>query len=226
MAAVICTSIGDLCRGCTNILCVAPCKACGVTCDACCSGISKVVMSPFFPYLLVTYVLNIPPLVLGIQSVSDLATAGCAGGAQWLLINAALCLVHLLASLYVVHKIRKDEHETAAPVVTASAYGGTDDNKIESGTVYHHMVTPADDTPSSSWGRIKHVLCFDKGVALYIVVAVVWIVWQTMGLSRYFALNGACGAIGGRMMTALFCGWFYMSMVGIAFLCSLCCLKL
>ena len=84
---------------------------------------------------------------------SNLATAGCAGGAQWLLINAALCLVHLLASLYVVHKIRKDEHETAAPVVTASAYGGTDDNKID-------MVTPADDTPSSSWGRIKHVLCF------------------------------------------------------------------
>ena len=52
-------------------------------------------MSPFFPYLLVTYVLNIPPLVLEIQSVSDLATAGCAGGSQWLLSDAALCLVHL-----------------------------------------------------------------------------------------------------------------------------------
>ena len=48
-----------------------------------------------FPYLLVTYVLNIPPLVLEIQSVSELATAGCAGGALWLLSNAALCLVHL-----------------------------------------------------------------------------------------------------------------------------------
>mmetsp|Transcript_14081 Transcript_14081/g.23899 ORF Transcript_14081/g.23899 Transcript_14081/m.23899 type:complete len:229 (-) Transcript_14081:273-959(-) len=228
MAAVICTSIGDLCKGCFNIICVAPCKACGVSCTACCNGITQALTSPFFPYLLVTFGLNVAPVVFGVNSITSLGTAGCGSAAQWMLVNAGLAAIHMVASLYIVHKIRKDEHEPAAPAVMATTYGseGGEAGKMETGTVYHHMVTPVDDTHASSWSRIKHVLCYDKGVALYILAALIWIVWQTIGLGRYLTIGGGCGSLGPHMMISLLCGWSYMSLVGIAFLCSLCCLRL
>mmetsp|Transcript_8127 Transcript_8127/g.18853 ORF Transcript_8127/g.18853 Transcript_8127/m.18853 type:complete len:255 (+) Transcript_8127:54-818(+) len=254
MAAVLCTSVAELCQGCVNAICVLPCRACGITCGTFCDTVRKVCTSPFFPYLLVTYCLNLIPLGLGIKTVpwilgleKNEGGAGeeaknCRAGALWLVVNAILALVHLVASLYIVHKIQKEEQDVLieAPVVqmtdakpkadttTAATASATPVvGMAEEGTVYHHMVTnTSNSTPSSSWGRLRHVLCFDKGVALYILVAIVWMVWQTMGLSRYIGLDGGCDDIRGRILSSVLCGWLYVSLVGIAFLCSLCCMRL
>ena len=239
MAAILCSGCGDLCAGCGKVLCVYPCKACGVTCEACCKACNvsceacckafrEVICSPFFPYILVTYLLNLAPFTFGIQALSVLTTAGCSGGAQWLVVNAVFCLLHMVACLYVAHKIRKDEHDHAEqPAILATTYG-SDGNKIEEGTVYHSMVTPGSGTTKYSWARIKHVLCFDKGVAVYILVAIGWMVWQVMGFGKFVAMQGSgCSMnLSALLITSLMCGWAYISLVGLAFLCSMCCMKL
>lgn len=77
-------------------------------------------------------------------------------------------------------------------------------------------------------GRIKHVLCYDGGVAIYIILAIVWIIWQAVGFGKLVSFNGGgCGGNGvaSKLVTSLLCGYIYMSLVGIGFLCSLCCLR-
>lgn len=260
MAAVICSSFGDLCRGCGDVVCL-PCKACGVGC----SSICEVVSTPFFPYLLTTFGLNIPVLALGLQSIPDFMNGGCGSESRWMIAAAGFAIVHMVASLYIIHRIREEKNEdfvhvnkptstTTTTVITpppakmtqANVYGGeksdipeaavvatpvttttttNNNNNLESGTVYTKMYESEDD--SMSWSRIKHVLCYDKWVAVYIVVAVIWVLWQTVGVSTYFQHDSdACGGVGGRMISSLFCGWFYMFLVGFAFLCGMCCMRL
>jgi hypothetical protein len=125
---------------------------------------------------------------------------------------------------------------------TASVYNSkTNDSKIESGTYYATPVkatnvtpvkrastSPSADTRSNSMGRIKHVLCYDGGVAIYIVLGIVWIIWQSMGIGKLVTFDsGSCGgaAVSNILATSLVCGYLYMSLVGIGFVCSLCCLR-
>lgn len=131
---------------------------------------------------------------------------------------------------------------------TASIFGSKTDD-VEKGSSYKAMGQPVQATPvrttaspiitksttrrasdhaGNSMGRIKHVLCYDGGVAIYIIVFIVWIVWQSMGLGRFLSFNaGACGGsnVAGKLATSLICGYCYMSLVGIGFVCSLCCLR-
>ena len=124
----------------------------------------------------------------------------------------------------------------------ASVFGSkTDESKIESGTYYAQplQATPVPVVTSSttrsaskyagnSLGRIKHVLCYDGGVAIYIILAIVWMIWLSIGLSHLLNFDGGnCGgdAVAGKLVASLMCGYVYMSLVGIGFLCSLCCLR-
>jgi hypothetical protein len=80
----------------------------------------------------------------------------------------------------------------------------------------------------NSMTRIKYVLCYDPVVAIYIVVFLVWVVWQSVGTTRSFKLgnNGYnCALVQDWTMVSIVCGYLYMGLVGIAFLCSLCCLR-
>lgn len=131
----------------------------------------------------------------------------------------------------------------------ASVFGSkTDESKIESGT-YYAAAEPVQATPvagraqpvitkstnrsildsrGNSMARIKHVLCYDGGVAIYIILAIVWMVWQGIGFGRLMSFNaGNCGGntVASKLVTSLLCGYIYMSLVGIGFLCSLCCLR-
>lgn len=249
MAAVICQSIGDLCRGCGEICCL-PCKACGMGCQC----LWDVVSSSFFPYMFITFALNAPPLLLGIQSITDL-TGGCVDAATWLLVNAVCCGIHMVACLYIVHKVQVEApaqqvllpaaqpaKTTTSTVVKASVYDAeskketitttaTPVSNLESGTYYQNMYHQqrqyqGDVEPGNTWGRIGHVMCYDKGVALYIVIAIGWIIYQTVGVAKFLTQSGDCSDLGNRMLVSLACGWFYMCMVGFAFLCSMCCMRL
>lgn len=86
MAAVLCQGIGQACAGFGEILGAVlcfPCRACGFACE----GIGEVLSSPFFPYSALTFGLNVPPIILGIQGMMQ---SGCANIDKWFLYNALL----------------------------------------------------------------------------------------------------------------------------------------
>jgi hypothetical protein len=245
MAAILCKGIGQACSGLGEILCL-PCKACGMGCNSLCDLLS----SPFLPYTALTFLLNLPPIVLGLKAMQK---TSCASIANWFLVNAALCIVHCVACLYIVHKIRHEPMFEEPPMVatpakaslvqsiktaTASVYDNkTDDSKIESGTYYATPVegtsvkrasTSEGGTRGSSMSRIKDVLCHDVGVAIYIVLGIIWIIWQSMGVGKLLTFNsGDCGGgeVSDILVTCLVCGYLYMSLVGVGFCCSLMCLR-
>merc|ERR1719343_1012840 len=72
-----------------------------------------------------------------------------------------------------------------------------------------------------SYKRITHVLCYDKGMALYIVVFLAWVVWMGLGVTK--RLFGGedyndieCDDLTGYMSTSIACGYVYMSLVSLA----------
>eukprot|EP00523_Entomoneis_sp_CCMP467_P006434 CAMPEP_0168721388 /NCGR_PEP_ID=MMETSP0724-20121128/2057_1 /TAXON_ID=265536 /ORGANISM="Amphiprora sp., Strain CCMP467" /LENGTH=261 /DNA_ID=CAMNT_0008768029 /DNA_START=61 /DNA_END=843 /DNA_ORIENTATION=- len=46
----------------------------------------------------------------------------------------------------------------------------------------HHVVY--EDGDANTMQRLKHVLCYDLVVAIYIVLAVIWCIWQSMGITQ------------------------------------------
>lgn len=219
MAAIICDSIGKLCNSVGQLLCL-PCKACGIGCDALCD----VVKSPFFPYIGIAVGLNLPPTILGFRTIADLG-GDCAEAVQWLIVNGVFCFMHMVAAFYIIHKIQVDRKSQNLDLITQDLAKA---DHLETGnTTYQKQQLPAHDaTNHSSWGRIKHVLCYDCGVALYIIMGVAWFCWMTIGISRYVAVDhDACNSIGGRFLTCMICGYFFMSLGAFAFACSLCCLS-
>ena len=223
-----------------------------------CHSLWDVVSSSFFPYMFITFALNTPPVVLGIQSVTNM-TGYCVDAATWMLVNAVCCGIHMVACLYIVNKVKDDgpppqqyvpaakpatPTTTTSTVVTASVYDAeskketitttaTPVSTLESGTYYQNMYHQEntrqyrdDAAPGNTWGRISHVMCYDKGVALYIIIAIGWMIYQTVGVAKLLTISGDCGTLGSRMMVSLCCGWFYTCLVGFAFLCSMCCMRL
>lgn len=211
MAAVLCEAIGDLTKGVCSGLCkvlTLPCKACGMACDS----ITDVVMTAFFPYLAVTFVLNMPGLYFGARSLNF----DCPDLSGWLVTNGLLCIVHMVASLYVVKKIRE----------TPSSFVSNNGDLEAQSTDYKNFSMPKENEHGSanSFARIKHVLCYDKTMALYIVFFIGWLIWLSAGVAKRLAADG-CDDEGQYMSVAISCGYLYFSLVFMAFGCSLCCLR-
>jgi hypothetical protein len=94
---------------------------------------------------------------------------------------------------------------------------------------------------SSSWYRLKQVLCYDGWVAVYIVLAVAWVIWQSVGVAAFLAAGGGGGDAGGDAAAAgdggacgdlkkwigwsIALGFLYMCLVFVSFGCSLICLR-
>jgi len=194
-----------------EVLCL-PCKACGFGKDLLCDVMS----SPFFPYIGMTIALNAAPAIMGMKTFADLGGGTCSEAIQWLIVNGFLCLLHIVASFYIVHKImadRKNHNLDSATQDLANA------DHLEAQNM-------RDVSEHSSWARIKHVLCYDCGVALYIIMIVVWMCWMATGVTRYLNVDqGTCSDIASRLLTSMICGYFFMSLGAFAFMCSLCCLQ-
>jgi hypothetical protein len=274
MAALICDSFGKLCGSCCDVL-TLPCKLCGECC-------SKVICSPFFPYLAVTMALNFPPAVWGLQAFG----LQC-DGSSWLWTNGALCIVHMVAAFYIVHKVQKHQHEEeilhyaqatvvgdveqlasaakkAAPTKHSSdtsyqRMGGAQPNIFEAvataikdhnnkgtltskapvmatahttTTLTTHTYADGGHGAANSFQRLSRVLCYDPGVALYIVAAVVWLLWLTVGMSKVFVIgengngdNALCESTHKWILMSLTCATVYCSLVCFAFSCSLICMR-
>lgn len=93
--------------------------------------------------------------------------------------------------------------------------------------------TVDDDGPANSFHRLSQVLCYDPGVALYFVVAVCWVVWQSIGVTVAISLAAAanngddneCENVKEWIFLSTVCGFLYMMVVVCAFGCSLLCLR-
>jgi len=220
MAAVLCGAIGDMTKGLCNGICkvaTLPCRACGMACES----ITDVVMTAFFPYLAVTFVLNLPGVYFGIRSLDF----GCPDLSSWLVTNGLLCIVHMVACLYVVKTIRETPSYTdhTTPVIT-----GTDvETPPTTATNYRNFSVPKQNEHGApnSIARIKHVLCYDKTMALYIIFFIGWLLWLSYGVAKRLASDGGCDNEDQFMSAAISCGYLYFSLVFMAFGCSLCCLR-
>ena len=282
MAAILCTSVSELCSASCKVvgqvLCL-PFKVCDkVVCDTIINGM---VCTPFMPYLAVTYCLFTPALVYAFKSLDN---STCPELFTWLLVNAALSAAHMVAAVYIVRQIRTESTSPSqavavatpqparrrtstiaaitglTPVVSSkstapdtakgsSSGSSSSDYKLEEGTATA-TATPViatavpakpygplndsvsssqyDETEPYSFGRVKHVLCYDHGMALYIVVIIVWVIWLAVGLTRRFDFdfgNEVCDELVGYLNVTIICGYLWAMMVAFAFCCSFCCLS-
>lgn len=105
----------------------------------------------------------------------------------WFFVNAVFGVLHILAALYIVRKMEEPATpvEPTAPQEAAPYYLQPDGVMVapvpdpESGR--RRIVKKnahKSSAPPNSWKRIRHVLCENPVVALYIVVFLVYVAWQ------------------------------------------------
>jgi len=214
--------------------------------------IVQMVLSPFFPYLAVTYILNIPPVVFGMESVFSVVCSS-----KWLMVNTFLTTMHILTGTYMVFRIRVEDQTLVAvekqvsevtgsskvflaPTTSADAAveptdyvraedgdaaaanvasGDGDDMKAErSPTIVTNRGSP------SSWERIRYVMCYDMVMAIYYLLFVFWIIWQTIGTATILQ-NQQDEECGKYLILSVVCGFLYMGLVVVALICSICFLR-
>lgn len=231
MAAVLCESLSKLLRGSCEALgtvLTLPCKACGFATEE----LTKVCRSPFCLYLSVALGLNLPPVVFTIKAWMSGANGGdgCASASNWLSINALLCLVNMMAALYISQKITYEpmEDPNAAPFMEASVMdheknaAAPQQKKTIVGAVMEKTLET--NTRSKSVSRVKEILCYDPIVAIYIIIGMGYMVWQAMGVGRRLDASGCGGDWGEYVGDSLMCGFMFIFMGGTTFAISLCCL--
>jgi len=200
MAAILCGGIGELCKGICNgigkVICL-PCKLCGVaTAEVC-----DIMSSPFCFYLSVAFGLNLPPVVFALQSLQQDGGGGCEKVQQWLLVNAALCIVNIVMAAYISNKVQVEK--------------GSDIE--QDGTVYQADFT---NTRNNSAARINKIPCHDPLVAVYILVGCALIFWQFEGISRN---DHGCNN-SSFVSSLLICDFTFIELGGFVFCCSAMCL--
>jgi hypothetical protein len=234
MAAVVCTTIGELCSASCNafskVICL-PCRALNLGCES----LGELLCTPFMPYMIVTFALNTPAVVYGVMSVQSV---GCSDLFSWLIGNAVLCAIHMVACLYIIKRIQEAKAAEEQLVVATSVVSGKGADDIPSKTeqgylVSNFMALPAEhhtdrEGGANSFQRIKHVLCYDKGMAVYIIVIIIWLVWMSMGIGRRVLADGndaECDTLINYMNVTIICGYMWMMVVAFAFCCSMLCVR-
>jgi len=227
MAAVLCASINTLLRGCceaVGTVLTLPCKACGFATGQ----LTDICRSPFCLYLTVALGLNLPPIILtgtawGGRSGED----GCTSAFNWLVLNALLCLINMAGAVYISMKIAHEpEDDNAAPFVEASVYNKESDTKAPEKTITQRVMesTLETDSKAKSFARVKEVICYDPIVAVYIIVKIVFFVWQTIGVGRNRLAMDCGGGLDESLSHSLMCGFLYIFLGSTAFAMSICCL--
>ena len=122
MAAILCESFGKLlqgsCEACGTVL-TFPCKACGCACEQ----VTQLCRSPFCLFLTVAVGLNMPPIVFSFMTLgAGQDSEECTSASNWLLIDGLLCLINIMAAVYMSLKITHEENDDGnnAPFVLAS----------------------------------------------------------------------------------------------------------
>uniref|UniRef100_A0A7S0AZ66 Uncharacterized protein n=1 Tax=Minutocellus polymorphus TaxID=265543 RepID=A0A7S0AZ66_9STRA len=245
MAAVLCRGLGDICDGLCDalgtVICL-PCKACGFAC----TEMRSFCKSPFALYLAVALGFNLPAVVFAAKNLGRNHEGGCASAASWLNVNAILCFVNMAAALYITSKIVHEsdplvtETVDAAPYIEASVFHKeaktkTADpmqeatvvapNKNSLGRSILNTTDTHNDTRAKSFARTKDVLMEDPIVAVYILIGLSYMIWSTIGIGRSASAYGCGYGLAGSVNSAVMCNFLFISLGGMAFACSICCLR-
>lgn len=201
---------------------------------------TKICKSPFCLYLTVALGLNIPPIVYSGMTWGKGGgyggNEGCTSASNWLNLNALLCFVNIAVAIYLSAKITYEpEDNLAAPFVEASVHNHETTKAAEEqpptkddrGSIVKKMMEGTLDsnhTRSRSFDRVKDILCYDPVVALYIIVGIFYMVWQTMGVGRVNLAANCGGGLDEFVSKSLMCGFGFIWFGGMTFSISLCCL--
>lgn len=184
--------------------------------------------SPFALYLAVALGLNLPAVVFAAKNLGINHEGGCASAASWLNVNAVLCFVNMAAALYITSKILHEsdpvvaETVDAAPYIEASVFSKKAKTKTVEPIQEATAVTP---TKAKSFARTKDVLMEDPIVAVYIVIGLFYLIWSTIGIGRSASAYGCGYGLAGSVNSAVMCNYLFISLGGMAFACSICCLR-
>lgn len=227
MAAILCESISKILRGSCEALgtvLTLPCRACGFATD----HLTELCRSPFFLFVATAVALNLPPIVFTGKAWAG-GDGGCTAATSWLIVNALLCLVNIAAAAYISAKIAYEpESENGTPFVDMEANTDGDVKAPAKGekTIAEKILEDAlvTDTRSKSMSRVRDVLCYDPVVAVYIIVGIFYVCWQTVGISRRIDASECGGGLDDYLSNSLICGFLFMTIGGCAFGISLCCM--
>lgn len=227
MAAILCKTLGELISKTCECL-KLPCQYLGQACSKSCDVLGDVMCTPFAPYLIVTLGLNTPAVVYAIKAVEGFECSPSLF--RWLVVNGAFGLCHMVAAFYITSIIRTPAPQST-PTITATTGLNSPQAAAEEGRYQSNFRPLSEGTEipggANSFQRIKHVLCYDKGMAIYILIFLTWMVWLGMGVVRRLSGEDGnyCDEMVSHMTTTIACGYVWMSLVGLAFCCSLLCLR-
>lgn len=232
MAAVLCIAIGDLwtssCNAIGKVICL-PCKALNLGCEK----LGDFLCTPMVPFVVFTFGLMTPALVYGVRSLDNY---DCPDLFRWMIVNAVFAIFHMVGCIYIVQRLQDpgpQAHLTASmATATSSKVNPTASAKVEEGyfvRLSENFSTPRDHQRGgpNSVSRVKHLFCYDMGMAVYILLVLFWVTWICVGIKRRFRAddgNEACQELYGYMNIAITCAYIWMTMVGLAFCCSFLCL--
>jgi len=233
MAAVLCQSCGSLTKG----LCRLPCQMT----QACCEGLSECCAKSgrwskrcctfmacgtpaFCCHVTTVLVLNVPTLVLegldlALQVIPNNNGNGLeCPGSLWLLVCSVFCVCHIVAAFYMAY--------TVQPTSSTSSRSSSSSN--------HNN--------KSQFQRLVHLLCYDLGMAAYLLIVIGFVAW--MGLGTVQILNGEFDGDADAnnmnenatacpnddmflyLQLALGFGWVFVLCGGAGFFMSVCCLSI
>ena len=136
--------------------------------------------------------------------------------------------------------LRQAETGMADPVkqngTPTTQYHRVVETTTSSGTIGRSSFYMFSSTTTSIGGantvpRLIQVLCYDVLVAIYILIFLGWMVWQTLGLSHAMGDGSGdnCGnhsdLIHKWIVNSIILGFIYMMMLCCSFCCSLLCLR-
>lgn len=242
---------------------------------------SKILCSPFTPFLAVTFGCNLSLIYWSYQALLML---DC-DYAWWMWGNAIFALLHINGSMYIVVRMRRERElrkrewynperwsnkvsgswndglteptttydedyidrfgfQETTPDCDESTQGNVSENggTVEPPASYLIMGDQGidyNDGEPDSYDRLGHILCYDVGIAMYMVVCFVWVLWQSLGV-RILVLGllggdnnddddddgtAQCDGLSRLMLESVIVGSIYTFVVVVAFDCALLCLK-
>lgn len=162
------------------------------------------------------------------------------GDTRWIGVNAVGTLAHILGAFYIVLQIQRSDNEGsgtviaqavdtergASPKTSYERVVETSEVKMGDGGKFSTVYMRSSTNNGGSLHRLGQVMCYDVGVAAYIIVFLAWVVWQSMGIGAVIGGEmGDCEDVQKWATNSLILGWVYMMIVASAFCCSMLCLR-
>ena len=231
--------------------------ACGACCSGVSQACTFVFcQSPFTPYVILTLALQIGPIIWSLLTVID-PGEDCGFVQVWIYVFGLLSLGHLVGAFYIAFRMaenledappqQQDNTSNNATYSTTQAQNGSSSSSPRGKYIWEYvqdLFTTNNDNNnqpapppsqnahrggSNSWKRFGHLMCYDPGVALYMVLFLAWIIWIPVGISARVSADDDddedCERIADYVQNCIICGFIYGILVAMSFCCSMVFLK-